>query len=111
MGGNSGGGGRSGRSGGGGSPAEAGDQMLENLRSGKLSQKDAEFVAESLLTASMKSRDREFIKANNKKYAAAMNAIDAYKAERGTLKPPAEKSNFEVAMGRYQAKRKYEGYL
>lgn len=91
----SGGGGKPGRSGG-GSPAEAGKQMLENLRSGKLSQKDAEFVADQLLTTSMKSRNAEETRAINKKYAAAMDAIDAFKAERGTLKPPVEKTNYQV---------------
>lgn len=112
MGGNSGGGGNGGRSGGGGggSPEEAGAQMLNNLRSGKLSQKDAEFAADALLTASMKSRNNDEIRAINKKYAAAMDAIDAYKSERGTFKPPVEKTSGQVAYERYQAKRKYEGY-
>lgn len=100
-----GGSGSGGRSGGG----DAGAQMLDNLRSGKLSLADAEFAAESLLTASMKSRNFEETRAINKKYAAAMDAIDAYKAERGTLKQTVEKTSGQVAYERYQNRRKYEG--
>jgi len=110
MSGGSGGSGSGGRSGGGGgSPEDAGAQMLDNLRSGKLSQADAEFAAESLLTASMKSRNFEETRAINKKYAAAMDAIDAYKMERGTFKPAVEKTSGQVAYERYQNRRKYEG--
>lgn len=100
----SGGGGRPGRSGGGGgggSPADAGAQMLENLRSGKLSEKDAQFMADSLLTASMKSRNFEETRAINKKYAAAMDAIEKYQAEKGTFKPLKEKTNAELYQERY----------
>ena len=74
------------------------NQLLENLRSGKLSQKDAETAADGLLTASMKSRNFEETRAINKKYAAAMDAIDAYKSERGTLSKPVEKTNYQVRM-------------
>jgi hypothetical protein len=106
----SGGGGNGGRTGGGGgSPADPGQQMLDNLRSGKLSQKDAEAAADGLLTASMKSRNFDETRAINKKYAAAMDAIDAYKAERGTFKPIVEKTSGQVAYERYQNRRKYEG--
>lgn len=119
MSGGSGGSGSGGRSGGGGStngdagqPGEvvrAANQMLENLRSGKLSQRDAEAAADALLTASMKSRNFDETRALNKKYAAAMDAIDAFKAERGTFKPRVEKTSGQVAYERYQARRKYEG--
>jgi hypothetical protein len=74
------------------------NQLLDNLRSGKLSQKDAETAANGLLTASMKSRNPEEIRAINKKYAAAMDAIDAYKSERGTLPKSVEKSNYQVRL-------------
>ena len=109
----SGGGGRPGRTGGGGGdipPDEAGAMLLKNLRSGKLSQADAEAAADALLTASMKSKTPEEGRMYGKKYAAAMDAIDAYKAERGAFKPPVEKTAGQVAYERYQAKRKYEGY-
>lgn len=88
----SGGGGRLGRSGGGGSPADAGNQLLENLRSGKLSLKDAEFAADALLTASMKGKNGDEVRAYAKKFKAAMDAIDAYKSgqsiETNFAKPP-----------------------
>lgn len=103
--GGSGGGGGSGgdmsKNGDAGQPGEvfrASQIMLDNLRSGKLSQKDAEAAADALLTASMKSRNFEETRAINKKYAAAMDAIDAYKAERGTMKPAAEKSNYQIRL-------------
>jgi hypothetical protein len=90
IGGGSGGSGSGGRSGGGGSTnGDAGqpgelvrqaNQMLENLRSGKLSQRDAEAAADALLTASMKSKNPDEIRAIGKKYSAAMDAIDAYKS-------------------------------
>lgn len=116
----SGGGGSGGRSGGGGGgtngdagqPGEVvrqANQMLENMRSGKLSQKDAEAAADALLTASMKSRNPDETRAINKRFSAMMDAIDTYKAERGTLKPLVEKTAGQVAYERYQYRRKYEG--
>ena len=96
MGGNSGGGGRSGRGGGdAGQPGEvvrAANQMLENLRSGKLSLKDAETAADGLLTASMKARTGDEVRAYGKKYKAAMDAIDAYKSGQPIEKNHVKKS-------------------
>ena len=112
MSGGSGGSGSGGRSGDAGQPGEAvraANQMLENMRSGKLSQRDAEAAADAMLTASMKSRNFDETRALNKKYTAMMDAIDTYKAERGTFKPPVEKTSGQVAYERYQARRKYEG--
>ena len=108
--GGSGSGGRSGGSSGAGTDGDAGqpgevvrqaNQMLENMRSGKLSQKDAEAAADALLTASMKSRNPDEIKSINKKYAAMMDAIDTYKSEKGTFKPLKEKTNAEMYKERY----------
>jgi predicted thioredoxin/glutaredoxin len=110
--GGSGGGGNGGRKGGGGAgtngdagqPGEVvrqANQMLENMRSGKLSQRDAEAAADAMLTASMKSRNFDETRALNKKYTAMMDAIDTYKAERGTLKTIKEKTNQEIYKERY----------
>lgn len=107
--GGSGGSGRKSGGGGGSTNGDAGQpgevyraaQMLDNLRSGKLSLKDAEFAADALLTASMKSRNFDETRKLNKKYTAAMDAIDAYKAERGTLRPTREKTNQEIYKERY----------
>lgn len=96
MGGGSGGGGRSGRGGGGdaGQPGEvvrSSNQLLENLRSGKVSSEEATALERSLYRQSrdafFKEKNYEKSRALEQKYNAVKAANDQYKGEQAAKKP------------------------